>query len=160
MPAVINLVPMTLALCHTLYRGWQNDPAICADPARFRPFRYDPEWVDRYFARQQTPDRRYFAILAGGTVVGEIILKRIDRAAGTCALSIHLQNDSVKNKGYGTRAEKLAVAYAFDRLGLRAVLADAVKGNARSRHVLEKVGFKPCGEDETFACYRIEKPEP
>ena len=158
MPAVV-LVPMTPGLCHELYRGWQNDPAMYAHPSQFRPFRYDPDWVDRCFARQQAPDRRYFAILADGAVVGEIILKRIDRAAGTCVLSIHLQNDRVKGRGFGTRAEGLAVDFAFERLGLRAVLADAVKTNARSRHVLEKVGFEQCGEDETFACYRIEKPQ-
>ena len=149
---------MTPALCHQLYRAWQNDPALCADPADYKPFRYDPAWVDRRFARQQTPDRRYFAILADETVVGELLLKRIDRAAGTAVLSIHMQNDQVKNKGFGAWAEKLAVAYAFEQLGLRAMLADAVKTNARSRHVLEKAGFKPCGEDEQFAYYRIDRP--
>ena len=72
-------------------------------------------------------------------------------------LSIHLQNDRVKNLGYGTRAERLAVEYAFDRLGLKAVLADALIGNTRSQHVLEKAGFDRIGEDAGFRYYRIDR---
>ena len=51
--------------------------------------------------------------------------------------SIHLQNDAVKNKGYGTQAERLAIAYAFDALGVDHILADSVEKNRRSQHVLE-----------------------
>ena len=57
-------------------------------------------------------------------------------------LSIHLQNDTVKGKGYGTRAEQLAIQYAFEVLNMVAVNADTIIKNTRSQHVLEKVGFK------------------
>ena len=36
-------------------------------------------------------------------------------------------NDTVKGKGYGTRAEALAVEYAFARLGLATVYADTIQ---------------------------------
>lgn len=68
-----------------------------------------------------------------------------------------MQNDSVKGKGYGTQAERMAVKYAFDELGIVAVNADTVQKNTRSQHILEKVGFRLTGEDEMFKYYRIER---
>lgn len=44
-----------------------------------------------------------------------------------------MQNDAVKDKGYGTQAERLAVKYAFDQLGMVAVNADTVLKNTRSQ---------------------------
>ena len=150
----VTLCPMTRALCHALFRDFQNDPDTFADMDRFAPFVYDEAWVERYFEKQQRPDRHTFAILRGGEVVGELLLKDIDRERRVCTLSIHLQSDAVKNRGVGTRAEGLALDYAFGEMGMEEVLADATLKNARSRHVLEKVGFCQTGEDETFAYYR------
>ena len=68
-----------------------------------------------------------------------------------------MQNDSVKGKGYGTQAEKLAIKYAFEKLGMLAVNADAVLKNTRSQHVLEKVGFRFVKEGGIFRYYRVEQ---
>ena len=38
-----------------------------------------------------------------------------------------------------------------------ALWADAVLGNMRSRHVLQKVGFYETGQDDTFAYYRCDR---
>ena len=67
-----------------------------------------------------------------------------------------MQNDTVKGKGYGTEAEKLAVRYAFDKLGMSAVNADTVVKNTRSQHILEKIGFRLVKEEGNFRYYRIE----
>ena len=80
----VELAPMTRALCHALYRDWENDPDICPDPSRFRPYVYDEAAVDRYFDSRQTPDRMLFAVLLRGAPIGEVQLKRIDREAGVC----------------------------------------------------------------------------
>lgn len=98
----------------------------------------------------------FFAIMLEDKPIGELQLKRIDQEKAECTLSIHLQNDAVKGKGYGTQAVRLAVKYAFDELGMASVNADAVLKNTRSQHVLEKVGFHFTGEDEMFKYYRIE----
>ena len=58
--------------------------------------------------------------------IGEIKLKYIDYDKKECTLGIVLQNDKVKGKGYGSYAERLAIQYAFDKLGMKVVLADAV----------------------------------
>ena len=153
----ISLRPMTRALCHALFDGWQNDPAVYRDPARCQPYRYDPDAVDRYFDEKQEPTRVVLAVMLGEEPIGEIHLKHIDPTQGTCALGIHLKCDAVKNKGYGTRAEALALDYAFHALGLRTVYADALIGNTRSRHVLEKAGFRFVEERDGFRYYRCDR---
>ena len=95
------------------------------DMRLFRPYVYDEVAVNRYFdAKGQDASRRLFAIMLGDTVVGELQLKQIDHDKKECTLSIHMQNDAVKGKGYGTQAERLAVKIAFDELGMAAVNAD------------------------------------
>ena len=153
----LSLKPMTRELCHEFYREFERDPATFMDMSLFEPFVYDPEWVDRYFDRQQDLSRVLFAVMKGGQPVGEVKLWGIDREKRECNLGIHMRNDSVKGKGYGTRAEQLALEYAFDMLGMEAVNADAVLKNTRSQHVLEKAGFRLIRRDETYKYYRCER---
>lgn len=152
----ISLVPMTRELYHALYRGFENDPDIYMDMQYFAKYVYIPEQADKRFDSLQTTERVVFAIMHEGAPVGELQLKRINRERNDCTLSIHMQNDAVKNRGFGTEAEKLAVRYAFDVLGLDVVNADAVLKNTRSQHVLEKAGFVFTREDEMFRYYRVE----
>lgn len=149
----ISLCIMTRALCHELYRHWENDPAIYMDIGRFTQYKYDEDEVDRYFESEQDPSRVLFAIMKDGKPIGELQLKRIDRERKECVLSIHMQNDAVKGRGYGTTAEQLALQYAFDVLGMAAVNADTVTKNTRSQHVLEKVGFQYVKEENGVRYY-------
>ena len=150
----IALCIMTRELCHELYKGWENDPAIYSDMDLFAPYHYDKDAVNRYFDAKQTPSRVLFAITKDGKPIGELQLKRIDMERKECTLSIHMQNDTVKGRGYGTCAEQLALKYAFDVLGMAAVNADTVIKNTRSQYVLEKVGFQYIGERNGFKYYR------
>lgn len=152
----ITLAPMTRELFHTLYRGFENDPDIYMNMQYYTQYVYNSEKVDERFDSLQTPERVVFAVMLDGAPIGEVQLKRINRERNDCTLSIHLQNDAVKNRGFGTQAEKQAVRYAFDVLKLDAVNADAVLKNTRSQHVLEKAGFMFTREDEMFRYYRIE----
>lgn len=154
---MITLELMTRELCHKLYRDFQNDPDIYQDMTKFTPFVYSEAWVDTYFDRQAAKQRIHLAVMLDGQPIGEVLLKEIDRESSSCVLGIHLQNDAIKGKGYGTRAEALAVEYAFERLGLTTVYADTVRKNTRSQHVLEKVGFRFTHEDELFRYYEITK---
>ena len=153
----ITLCPMTRELCHELFREWENDPDIYGDKALYKPYVYDEAAVDRYFDSKREPSRVVFAVMSDGRPIGEVQLKRIDREKKECVLSIHMQNDRYKNKGCGTTAEKLAVRYAFERLGMSAVNADTVISNTRSQRVLEKAGFAMTGQDDTFRYYRVER---
>ncbi|MFR1622922.1 MAG: GNAT family N-acetyltransferase [Oscillospiraceae bacterium] len=68
-----------------------------------------------------------------------------------------MQNNAVKGKGYGTQAERLALRFVFDELGMTTVLADAIRENTRSQHVLKKGGVRFVGEDEIFRYYCIDR---
>ena len=147
----IQLKAMTRELCHELYRHWTNDASIYMDMRLFRPYVYNEAAVNRYFDEKGSDaSRRLFAIMLGDTVVGELQLKQIEHDKKECTLSIHMQNDAVKGKGYGTQAERLAVKIA-------SVNADTVMKNTRSQRVLEKAGFRFVGEDGAFKYYRIER---
>ena len=149
---MVSLKPMTRQMCHTFYKEFQNDPAI----GHYYEYIYTPEIADHYFDTNSIPDRRMFAILVDGKIVGEIKLKNIDFQMRECSMGIHLQNDGVKGKGYGTQAERLILQYAFEELGMAAVNADTALKNTRSQHVLEKVGFCYTHEDDTFKYYRCQ----
>ena len=152
----VRLAEMTLPLLDEYYRGFEMDPDIFADMSRFKAYVYAPEKVAAYHDRlKAAEDRVDFLIMLDDRPIGEVALKHIDRQTGSCELSIHLQNDSVKDRGFGTQAERLAVEYAFDALGLNVVNASVVLKNTRSRHVLEKLGFERTGEDETLVYYRL-----
>lgn len=56
----------------------------------------------------------YWPLCLGGSPIGEVQLKEINHEQNECTLSIHMQNDEVKGKGYGTEAERLAIQYAFE----------------------------------------------
>ncbi len=156
----ISLRPMTRALCQALYARWENDPAIFQDETRMQPFHYDPAWVEQYYqTKKKDPQRIFLAVMRGEEVIGEMHLKYIDLANRSCALGVHLQNDAVKGRGYGTQAERLALQYAFDTLGMETVNADALIKNTRSQHVLEKAGFRYVRSDETFRYFQCERTE-
>ena len=150
----LSMTPMTRELCHEFYREFERDPATFMDMSLFEPFVYDPEWVDRYFDRQQRPDRQAFLLCRDLRPIVEVILKEIGQDKKECVLSIHMRNDSVKGKGYGTKAILMAYGWARDVLGMRTVKADAALKNTRSQHILEKLGFRLVNEDETFKYYQ------
>ena len=153
----ITLIPMSRELCHEFYRGFVTDPDIFMDMGKFYEFQYDPKWVEGYFDRQMNRGRVLFAVMLAGEPIGEVKLWDIDRENRECKLGIHMQSDAVKGRGFGTRAEKLAVEYAFRELGLERVLADAILKNTRSQHVLQKAGFRFLKEDDRFRWYGIDK---
>ena len=150
----LSMTPMTRELCHEFYREFERDPATFMDMSLYESFVYDPEWVDRYFDRQQRPDREAFLFFRNLKPIGEVILKEIDQNKKECALSIHMQNDSVKGKGYGTKAILMGYSWARDVLGMRTVKADVVLKNTRSQHILEKLGFRLINENETLKYYQ------
>jgi len=127
------------------------------DMSLFKPYSYREEAVDRYYDSRQEPSRVLFAIMLGNRPIGEMQIKQIDLVKKECTLSIHMQNDDVKGKGYGTEAERLAIQYAFEKLGMSAINADTVVKNKRSRHILEKLGFKLIREEGDLIFYRLEK---
>lgn len=149
----VVLRPLTRELCHEIYKKYIADPMM-TDEA----YEYSVEKVDDYFdERIKDSKRRMFAIIVNETAIGEVQIKYINNIVKKGNLGIHLVNDSVKGKGYGTEAEKLMIQYAFQQLGLNTLYADAVLRNTRSQYIMKKLGFQYVYEDEGFKYYELKK---
>lgn len=153
----IYLCKMTKQLSRQFFQEFDNDPDIFQDIRHFTPYVYQESAVDAYWQRQRSLGRVHLAVMREQEPIGEVILKNIAPGKRHCTLSIHMKNDSVKNRGYGTQAEILALKYAFYDLGMETVFADALRKNKRSQHVLEKVGFQYLRSDKMFCYYQCSK---
>ena len=154
----VRLTPATLPLCQAFFRGFEQAPELFEDPACFQPYVYDEEKVAAWFSeRQARQNERRFYILLEREPIGELVLKAIDAERRCCALGICLKNDRFKNRGYGTVAERQALRYAFEELGMETVLADSLLRNTRSQRSLQKAGFRFVSEDGHFKYYQISR---
>lgn len=153
----IYLTEMTNKLARIYYQNFEMDPILFDDQSKFRPYKYSAQKCDETVERHKRLGRVFLAIMLDKDPIGEIILKDIDHSNRSCTLSIHLQNDNVKNKGYGTQSEILAIQYAFKDLKLDTVYADAIHKNTRSQRVLSKAGFCETHRDHTFIYYRCDR---
>ena len=117
---------------------------------------YDEEKVNQYIQRQIDLNRKVFAIMFGDEMVGELVIKNIEEHK--CAtLGLAMKNTAYKDRGFGTKAEQLAIDYVFHELDIPILYADAILSNKRSQHVLEKVGFRLIKEEGDFKYYCIER---
>ena len=151
---------MTRERFHELFRGFQYDPDLFADMTIYEKVKDKPydEWeTDAHFIRRTgDPSRLTLAVMLGDSVIGEVMLKNINKAERSCEMGIHLINDTVKGKGYGTEAERAAIEFAKDELNVTRVFADCILKNKRSMHILEKIGFRFLREENGFRYYVYE----
>lgn len=152
----VSLLPMTPEMYHAYLRDYHNDPDLYIDKSRYTDYVYDPARADQYIRRQIERGRKCFAIMHGGEMVGELIIKDIEPHK-RATLSICMRNASCKDRGFGTQAERLAVGYVFHELDIPVLYADCILSNERSQHVLEKVGFQLIRVEGDFKYYRIER---
>lgn len=152
----IYLLPMTAEMYHEYFKEYQNDLDLYLDKDAYVVYSYEEEKVNQYIKRQMDLKRKNFAIMCGNEMAGEVVIKNIEEHK--CAtMGIAMWNVKYKDKGYGTKAELLAIDYVFHELDIPTLYADSILSNTRSQHVLEKVGFQLIGEDEEFKYYRIDR---
>lgn len=154
----ITLTPMTARMYHAFFRDYQNDTDLYLDKSEFREYTYNRETVDAYIQRQIALKRLPFAILYGDEMVGELRFYDI-KPHESAVLGITMKSSQYKDRGFGTQAERLAIDYAFHKLDIPVLYADAVLTNTRSQHVLEKVGFQLISQDARRKYYRISRVE-
>lgn len=152
----VYLLPMTAEMYHEYFKEYENDLDLYIDKDSWEAYVYEEEKVNRYIQRQIDLGRKAFAIMCDDEMVGELIIKNIEE--GKCAtLGLAMKNVHYKDKGYGTKAERLAIEYVFHELDIPTLYADSIKSNTRSQHVMEKVGFQLISEDENFKYYRVDR---
>ena len=150
----ITLKPMTAEMYHAFFQEYENDMDLYLDKNDYFEYVYEKSKVDAYIQRQIDLNRQPFAIMYGDEMVGELKIYDIviDKSV---TLGITMKNRNYKDKGFGTRAEQLAVDYVFYQLNIPVLNADCILANTRSQHVLEKVGFQFIYADEQRKHYQI-----
>ncbi|MFE1576583.1 GNAT family N-acetyltransferase [Streptomyces fradiae] len=97
------------------------------------------EW---YGSRGARPDRLDLGLVdrATGALVGELVLNDWDEPNRNCNFRILVGPDG-RDRGLGTEAIRLLLAYGFERLGLHRIHLGVYAFNPRALHVYERVGF-------------------
>ena len=96
------LCKMTKPLARQFFQGFANDPDLFLDRNRFTAYTYCEVAVDARWERQRSLGRIQLAVMLAQEPIGEVILKALNYEKGHCTLSIHMKDDSVKNRGFGT----------------------------------------------------------
>jgi len=149
----IELLPYTEERCLEFFKKYIPDPAMTAES-----YTFDADKARRYHKKVSGDRaRRLFAICHEEVCIGEVSLKEVDLGAGCGTLSIAICSEEYRNRGFGTEAETLILRYAFEKLRLATVFADAVKTNRRSQHLLQKLGFRFTHQSGAFLYYRLER---
>lgn len=152
----VKLIQMTDEMYHVYFREYENDPDLYMPGQEYVHYEYSEDMVKRYIEKQRNLNRVTLAILCDDEIVGEIIIKNIEKQK--CAtMEITLKNAKYKDHGIGTIAERLAARYVFYELDIPTLYADTIQTNTRSQYVLEKVGFSFMREDKDFKYYRIDR---
>lgn len=74
--------------------------------------------------------------------VGSVYFRDIDREKKEAEYGIFLGEDDALGKGYGTEAARLAVEYAFSKMGLERLILRVFTDNGMAVRSYEKAGFR------------------
>jgi len=97
-----------------------------------------------YATRADHADRLDLSIIdrASGRWAGEVVLNNLDRANRSCGFRILLGSAEFRDRGLGTEASRLALAHAFQRVGVHRVELQVYAFNPRAKHVYDRLGFR------------------
>jgi RimJ/RimL family protein N-acetyltransferase len=111
----------------------QTDGDLAASNDRLR------EW---YTTRNQQTDRLDLMIVdrVSNQCVGEVVLNEWDGANESCNFRILIGPDG-RDRGLGSEATRLMVAYAFTHLPLHRIELEVYAFNPRAQRIYEKAGF-------------------
>lgn len=74
--------------------------------------------------------------------IGNVTLNHIDLDRGTADTGLMIGRKEFWGRGYALEVWSLVIDYAFQRLGLRKIIAGAVADNIASIKTLQKLGFR------------------
>jgi ribosomal-protein-alanine N-acetyltransferase len=120
-----------------------EDPAIAATTPFPPPYPPDgaAAYVQESIALREAGTKYVFAICdADGQPIGMVLLKDVDRHKGEAELGYWIGRPHW-GQGHATEAAAAALTYAFETLGLQAVLGVTLESNSASIQVLVKLGF-------------------
>jgi RimJ/RimL family protein N-acetyltransferase len=108
-----------------------------------------------YATRAGHTDRLDLSIVdrASGRWAGEVVLNELDTANRSCGFRILLGTAEFRGRGLGTEASRLALAHAFEQVGVHRVELQVYAFNPRARHVYGKLGFSHEGTRREALCW-------
>jgi diamine N-acetyltransferase len=128
---------------------WRNDPEVWkltgSRPDKKVTLEEELQWIRRVMADSSS---RRFAILAGGTYIGNIYLT--DIKDGEAEYHIFLGDKAYWGKGIAKTASKMLLNYAKDTLLLHTVVLSVRKANTAAIALYSKLGFREADEDSDF----------
>ena len=121
--------------------AWRNAPSVMAHFIYRTPLtrKAHLNWLHN---RVETGEVAQFVIYDGETAVGSVYLRDIDRNNQKCEYGIFIGDEDCRGKGIGTAAAKLALAHAFEKLGLNRVYLRVFADNLGAIKSYEKAGFR------------------
>ena len=143
----LTLTPLTVEDGPRVYR-FMSDPEVMAHWDR--PPIDDPDEVDAAVVAQVAEMARGEALYwslrrtASGEFLGYCELVEIDRRHHQAEAGLTLDN-AAWGQGLATEALTAVLAHCASPIGLRRIAARAHVGDARSEHLLQKLGFKADG---------------
>ena len=129
------------------YVAWLNDPEGTRHMESGR-FPASVQSILQYLERFQHGEGDViFAIIDRATEkhIGNVTLTSIHQTHRSAHTGLMLGNKDFWGQGYAFEAWSLIIEYAFDRLGLRKIIAGARAKNEASVTILKKLGFKEEG---------------
>lgn len=111
--------------------------------------------VTEHLSRCETAGDRFdFAIMAKGSLVGEVVLNNIDPHNGCGSFRIAVWNAVDRNRGFGSDATKLMLKFGFESVGLNRIELEVFSFNPRAQHVYEQAGFVHEGTRREALCWK------
>lgn len=148
----IYLRPLARSDLNATYLGWLNDPVV-ARYLESGTFPTTLEQLERYYDRSAAaPAEVHLAIAEceGDAHVGNVKLGPIDWVHRRATFGILVGERRCWGRGIGTRATRLMVEYAFDRLDLHRVVLGVYAEHEAAVRSYARVGFRVegrCRED-------------
>ncbi|HNS01976.1 MAG TPA: GNAT family protein [Anaerolineae bacterium] len=124
---------------------WFNDPEVRRTLLMFAPMSKVSE--ERWFESRQTRDNDYLfgievPVNDDWQLIGNVGLHQIDWVHRHCTFGIVIGERTFWERGYGSKATRAALRFAFHTLNLHRVELEVFDFNQRARHVYEKAGFR------------------
>ncbi len=125
----------------------RREPETFMDNGRFPWSAAGARQFVRDNAKSDPPGWVQFAVCLreDGRHIGTNGICAIDRLNLTAETESWFHDPAYRNKGYGSEAKQLLLAYAFERLGLHSVHSHVWGPNTRSAAALRKQGYRECG---------------
>jgi RimJ/RimL family protein N-acetyltransferase len=126
------------------YLAWLHDPDVTRYLETGR-FPTTPAALRAYLGRFETAtDNLAFAIVDKATDlhVGNVTLNNVNWVHRRADTGLMIGRREFWGRGFAFEAWTLLIDYAFERLGLRKIIAGVVVDNAASVAVLERLGFQ------------------